>query len=80
MNFLTLKSNGTIWHVNMDLIETVRVTLDETGRADGVDFYFKGDGSEPSLEFTPDEDDVDAIAKTLDEYLSRQRRVSERKD
>ena len=78
MTWLTLQSNGTIWHVNMDLVETVKVQHHQDAPTDKkpietISIFFKND-EEPSLQFTDEEDEIEVVGKALQEFMNKHKK------
>lgn len=76
MTWLTLKSNATIWHVNMEIVETVKVQhhQGDPTKVESIGFFFKND-EEPSLHFTDEEDEIGAVAKAVAEFMNRPKKT-----
>lgn len=72
MSWMTFKSGESLFHLNMDNIETIRVDMDKEGRAEKVNFFFTGD-DDPSLKIEEKDGSVDAVAKSVEEYLASQK-------
>lgn len=68
MSWLTFKSGKSLFHMNMDRIKTVRVDIDEDGKADTVNFFFIGDAN-PSLQIQKKDGAAEAAAKCVSDFL-----------
>jgi len=79
MTWLTLKSNDTIWHINMDIVETVKVQhyqdlpKDSAPKIESIGFFFKND-DEPSLQFTDEEDEIETVAKAVQDFMNKHKK------
>lgn len=80
MAWLTINSNRTLWHINMELVETVKVQFaqredgfpDNPPKPQSIDLFFKGD-EEPSLQFTAEEDEIEAVAKAVHDFMGKKK-------
>lgn len=71
MKWLTIKTNNSDWHIDMDKVSMMKVDLLEEDKVEKVSFWFQGDGDDASLVFESEEDNVEAVAKTVNEFLSK---------
>jgi len=79
MTWLTLKSNDTVWHVNMENVETVKVWYyeglpkDSEPKIESIGFFFKND-LDPSLYFTDEEEELEPLNKAIQDFMNKHKK------